>query len=45
MSVHRDFYQELLHRVTALEYQLASLRDWLKQDHGAEAGENLNTDE
>jgi hypothetical protein len=27
-----DFFQELIRRVTALEQQLASLREWLKRD-------------
>jgi hypothetical protein len=43
MSVHRDFFEELIHRVTALEQQLASLRVWMKLDRGPDIGENVES--
>jgi hypothetical protein len=43
MSVQRDLFQELLHRVTALEHQMVSLRDWLKPDDEPQPDENFGS--
>jgi hypothetical protein len=43
MSVDQEFFNELLDRVTAIEQQLANLREWLKRDDRRDTGENADS--